>query len=185
MSIITIILIALGLATDAFAVSIASGVIIKRLNITHALRIALSFGLFQAFMPIIGWLAGITLRNFIAGTDHWIAFGLLTFIGCKMIYESTKIEKIEKEFDPLNFYVLMLLSIATSIDALAVGLSLSLLKIFIVTPSIIIGGVTFLLCLAGVYIGEKFGHFFEKKIEIFGGIILIGIGIKILLQHLF
>jgi len=184
MSIITILFIAFGLSMDAFAISITSGLIIKRLKITHALRIAFFFGLFQAIMPIIGWLAGITLKNFIAGTDHWIAFGLLSFIGCKMIYESTKMERNEKEFDPLNTYVLLLLSIATSVDALAVGLSLSLLKILIVTPAVIIGIVTFLLCLIGVYIGDKFGHFFERKIEVFGGLVLIGIGIKILIQHL-
>jgi len=184
MSIVTILFIAFGLSMDAFAISITSGLIIKRLKITHALRIAFSFGLSQAIMPIIGWLAGITLKNFIAGTDHWIAFGLLSFIGCKMIYESTKMNKNEKEFDPLNIYVLLLLSIATSIDALAVGLSLSLLKIVIITPALIIGIVTFLLCLIGVYIGDKFGHFFERKIEVIGGLVLIGIGIKILIQHL-
>ncbi len=164
MGIITILFIAIGLSMDAFAISITSGLIIKRLKLTHALKIALSFGIFQAIMPIIGWLAGITLKNFIAGTDHWIAFGLLSFIGCKMIYESTKMEKNEKEFDPLNTYVLLLLSIATSVDALAVGLSLSLLKILIITPAMIIGIVTFLLCLIGVYVGDKFGHFFERKI---------------------
>ena len=184
MSIITIFFIAFGLSMDAFAISITSGLIIKRLKITYALRIAFFFGLFQAIMPIIGWLAGITLKNFISGTDHWIAFGLLSFIGCKMIYESTKMERNEKGFDPLNTYVLLLLSIATSVDALAVGLSLSLLKILIITPAVIIGIVTFLLCLIGVYIGDKFGHFFERKIEVVGGLVLIGIGIKILIQHL-
>lgn len=184
MDIITTILIALGLAMDAFAVSITSGIAIKHLKINHALRIAEFFGLFQAFMPLIGWLAGISLMNYISGIDHWIAFGLLAFIGCKMIYESTKIEDSEKETNPLNLYVLLLLSIATSIDALAVGVSFAFLQTAIVTPMIIIGTITFALSFIGVFIGDKSGHLFENKIEIAGGLILIGIGIKILIEHL-
>jgi len=184
MDIITIIAIAVGLAMDAFAVSITSGITIKRLKINHALRIAASFGAFQAFMPVIGWLAGLGLISFISGIDHWIAFGLLVFIGCKMIYESIKIESREDKSNPLNFYVLLMLSVATSIDALAVGLSFAFLKISIATPIIIIGTVTFLLSFLGVFAGNKFGHLFENKIEIAGGIVLIGIGLKILVEHL-
>ena len=186
MSLITIIFIAFGLALDAFAVSIASGVTIKELRINQALKVALSFGLFQAFMPLIGWLAGLTLRDFISGIDHWVAFTLLSLIGLKMIYESLKLESNDKKkgMDPLNIYVLLILSIATSIDALAVGLSFAFLKIFIVTPVIIIGIITFLLSLLGIAIGKRLGHFFEKKIEIVGGLVLIGIGIKILIEHL-
>jgi len=184
MDIITIIAIAVGLAMDAFAVSITSGITIKRLKINHALRIAAFFGSFQAFMPVIGWLAGLGLISFISGIDHWIAFGLLVFIGCKMIYESIKIESREDKSNPLNFYVLLMLSVATSIDALAVGLSFAFLKISIATPIIIIGAVTFLLSFLGVFAGNKFGHFFENKIEIVGGIVLIGIGLKILVEHL-
>lgn len=184
MHLITIIFIAFGLAMDAFAVSIASGIAIKNLSINKALKISLSFGLFQAFMPVIGWLAGLSLIDLISKIDHWVAFGLLALVGCKMIYESFKIEEAEKAFDPLNFYVLLLLSIATSIDALAVGLSFAILKVIIVRPVIIIGIVTFVLSLLGVFIGKKVGHFFEKKIEILGGIILIGIGITILIEHL-
>jgi putative Mn2+ efflux pump MntP len=184
MDIITTLFIAFGLAMDAFAVSITSGITIKNLRINHALRIAAFFGLFQAVMPVIGWLAGLSLLEYISGVDHWIAFALLAFIGCKMIYESTKIEASERETDPLNVYVLLMLSIATSIDALTVGVSFAFLKIFIATPIIVIGTITFLLSLLGVYIGDKTGHFFENKIEIAGGIILIGIGIRILLEHL-
>ena len=184
-NILSILLISTGLAMDAFAVSITSGITIRRLRIRHALRIALFFGLFQSLMPIIGWLSGIALKDFIAGVDHWIAFGLLSIIGCKMIYESFKLEPTENKIDPLNIYVLFILSIATSIDALAVGLSLSFLEVAIVLPAIIIGIVTFLLSFLGVYIGNKVGHFFERKIEIIGGLILIGIGIKILIEHLF
>lgn len=184
MSIISILLIAFGLSMDAFAVSITSGITIKNLQIKNALKIALYFGGFQALMPIIGWLSGIGLRNFISTFDHWIAFGLLTFIGGKMIYESFQIEQIEKETNPLNSYVLLMLAIATSIDALAVGVSLSFLNVFIITPAIIIGIVTFILSFIGTLIGDKCGHFFEKKIEILGGVVLIGIGVKIVLEHL-
>jgi len=169
---------------DAFAVSITSGITIKRLHINHALKIALFFGLFQAFMPIIGWLAGLSLRDYISAIDHWIAFGLLSFIGCKMIYESITVQSNKKEINPLNVYVLLVLSVATSIDALAVGISFAFLKVSIVTPVIIIGTVTFLLSYLGVYIGDRIGHFFENKIEIAGGFLLIGMGIKILVEGL-
>jgi putative Mn2+ efflux pump MntP len=184
MSLITIIFVAFGLAMDAFAVSIASGFAIKNLKLNKALKIAFSFGLFQAFMPLLGWLAGLSLRNFISEIDHWIAFGLLSLIGIRMIYESLKLEAKAKEIDPLNPYVLLVLSIATSIDALAVGLTFAFLKVVIVTPVVIIGAVTFLLSLLGILIGNKLGHFFEKKIEFIGGLILIAIGIKILIEHL-
>jgi len=184
MDIISIIFIAFGLAMDAFAVSITSGITIKFLKINNALKIATFFGLFQVIMPIIGWLAGLSFRNIISGFDHWIAFGLLIIIGGKMIYESTKIELNNKKIDPLNIYVLLILSFATSVDALAVGLSLSFLKVFIVLPAVIIGIITFLLSIFGVYFGNKFGHYFEKKFEIIGGLVLIGIGIKILMEHL-
>lgn len=169
---------------DAFAVSITNGITIKYLRINNALKIAIFFGSFQAFMPLVGWLAGLSLRDFISGIDHWIAFGLLSLIGCKMIYESIKIKSSEKKVDPLNVYVLLMLSLATSIDALAVGVSFAFLKISIVTPIIVIGIVTFLLSFLGVFVGNKSGHFFENKIEIIGGLILIGIGIKILVEHL-
>ena len=184
MPFITILLTAIGLAMDTFAVSIASGMTIKKSRLRHAIRMALSFGIFQAVMPVIGWLAGWGINGFIEHIDHWIAFGLLSFIGIKMIYESTKLEKMEERNEYLAFGTLMLLSLATSIDALAIGLTFAFLHIYIVTPVIIIGAVTFSLSLAGVYIGDKFGHFFEKRIEALGGVVLIAIGIKILLQHL-
>jgi putative Mn2+ efflux pump MntP len=184
MDMITIILIALGLAMDAFTVSITSGFALRSLKIRHAFRIAVFFGLFQAVMPGIGWLTGNNLRGFISGVDHWIAFGLLSIIGCKMIFESTQMRSNGKEIDPLNIYVLLILSVATSVDALAVGLSLSFLNISIVTPAIIIGMITFLLSFLGVILGNRFGHIFENKIEIVGGLILIGIGAKILFEHL-
>ena len=184
MDIITILFIAVGLSMDAFAVSITSGLTIKNLKVNNAFKIAIFFGSFQAIMPLIGWLAGLSVRNFISGIDHWIAFGLLSFVGGKMIYESLSTKPTAKENNPLNLYVLLVLSVATSIDALAVGLSLSFLNISIAMPVVIIGVVTFFLSFLGVFIGDRFGHFFEKKMEIIGGLILVGIGIKIVIEHL-
>lgn len=184
MSSITILFIAFGLAMDAFAVSISSGVSMTLLKIKHAFRIALFFGIFQALMPILGWLAGMGAKEFISGIDHWVAFGLLFAVGIKMIYESFKIKKAQDVSEMMGIKLLLILSVATSIDALAVGLSLSLLKVAIIMPSIIIGIVTFCLSFIGVIIGKKIGHFFESRIEIAGGLILIAIGIKILIEHM-
>jgi len=184
MDIITVVLIAFGLAMDAFAVSITSGATIKHLRINNALKIAAFFGSFQAFMPMIGWLAGLGLRDFILGVDHWIAFVLLSLIGFKIIYESTKLHSSEREVAPISVYVLLTLSIATSIDALAVGVSFAFLKVAIATPIIVIGTVTFLLSFLGASVGHRIGHFFENKIATVGGLILISIGIKILVEHL-
>jgi putative Mn2+ efflux pump MntP len=182
---LTIIIIAVGLAMDAFVVSIVSGGAYRQLQVRHALRMALFFGAFQAFMPLIGSLAGLTLREYIARYDHWIAFGLLAAVGGKMIYESLKIKSVEENPDPSNILVLLVLSVATSIDALAVGITLSLLAGSIIVAVIIIGLMTFFLSYLGVYIGKRFGHFFESKMEALGGVILIGIGTKILIEHLF
>jgi len=184
MNIVTITILAFGLAMDAFAVSITSGLAIKKLHINNALKIAVFFGSFQAVMPLIGWLAGNSLKDYISGIDHWIIFVLLSLIGCKMIYGSMKGTSNKKKINPLNFSVLLVLSITTSIDALAVGVSFSLINVFFLPPIIIIGMVTFLLSFVGVYIGNTAGHFFENKIEIAGGAILIGIGIKILIEHM-
>jgi putative Mn2+ efflux pump MntP len=184
MSGFTVVSIAFGLAMDAFAVSVTSGFTIKKLHIRHALRIAAFFGAFQALMPLVGWLAGLGFRDLISGIDHWVAFGLLGFIGLKMIYESTRMGPDDRTTDPLNIIVLLMLSVATSMDALAVGLSLSLLNVSIISPAVIIGVITFALSFLGVYVGDRFGHFFERKIEAAGGLVLIGIGAKILLEHL-
>ena len=184
MDILTMVLIAIGLAMDSLAVSITSGLEMRELKISKALKIAIFFGLFQALMPVVGWLAGLSLTDLISGIDHWIAFALLSLIGCKMIYESIRLESREKVIDPMNVYLLLMLSIATSIDALAVGITFAFLEVSIVTPIIIIGVVTFLLSLLGVFVGNKVGHLFEKKIGIAGGLILIGIGIRILIEHL-
>ena len=170
---------------DAFVVSIVSGSAYRQLHVRHALRMALFFGAFQAFMPLIGSLAGMTLKEHIVHWDHWIAFGLLAAVGGKMIYESFKIRPDGENRDPSNLLVLLVLSVATSIDALAVGITLSLIADSILVAAGIIGSVTFILSYLGVQIGKRFGHFFESKIEAFGGIILIAIGTKILFEHLF
>jgi len=183
MGFVTIVVIAVGLAMDAFAVSIVSGATYKKLHVRHALRMAGFFGGFQALMPIIGYLAGMTVREYASAWDHWIAFGLLAGVGGKMIYESFKIEEAEKQRNPANIIVLLILSVATSIDALAIGVTLSMVANAVVTAAIIIGVITFGLSLVGVYVGKRFGHFFENKIEIAGGLILIGIGVKIVLEH--
>lgn len=181
MSYITVLSLAFALAMDAFAVSVASGAAFRDLHIAHTLRIALFFGIFQAIMPLIGYLAGQQIEHIISSYDHWVAFVLLITIGIKMIYEAFKIDKPVK--NPAQISILLVLSIATSIDALAVGLTLSILDVSIILDIAIIGVITFVLSLIGVQIGKKIGHLFEGKIEIIGGIILIIIGLKILLQH--
>ena len=184
MAIITIILIAVGLAMDALAVSIVSGATFRELRIRHALQIALFFGGFQAVMPLIGSLAGLTLKQHMAAYDHWVAFGLLAAVGAKMIYESFRIKSAEKRHDPSDILTLLVLSVATSIDALAIGVTLSFITTSIAAAVTIIGLVTFALSYVGVFIGKRLGHFFENKIEIAGGIILMVIGLKILAEHL-
>ena len=184
MDMVSVIFIACGLAMDAFAVSVASGFAEKKLRFRYAFKIAFFFGLFQAVMPVVGWLMGFGLRGYIAEVDHWIAFGLLALVGGKMIYESFKLKEAENSSSPHGIYVLLLLSIATSIDALAIGISLTLINVPIIMPAIVIGIVTFIFSYSGVYIGNRFGHFFERKIEALGGVILIGIGLKILIEHL-
>ena len=185
MNLITIIVIAIGLAMDAFAVSIATGATYKKTGSNHAFRMAFAFGGFQAIMPVVGWLAGLTLKEFIKNYDHWIAFILLVFIGSKMIYESFKIKRVQQQTDALSAAVLLGLALATSIDALAIGITFSfLLAGSLAVAVIIIGLITFILSYVGFYIGKSFGHFFETGIEAIGGLILIGIGTKILLEHL-
>lgn len=181
---ISILMIALALAMDAFAVSISSGVSQKEVSMRRALLMAGFFGMFQALMPVLGWLSGRWAIELIQAFDHWIAFGLLLFIGGKMIHEGIQTDG-QPATNPFKLRVLLMLSLSTSIDALAVGVSLSFLKTEILTPALMIGLITFLLSFFGVYIGKIFGHIFEKKLEIIGGLILMGIGIKILVEHLF
>lgn len=182
---LNIIGIAIGLSMDAFAVSVTNGMVIKNFRFRHALRMALFFGIFQAIMPILGWSAGLTFAEYIKDYDHWIAFLLLTIIGGKMIWESRELE--ECDFSKKNcthLPTLIILSIATSIDALAAGLSFAMLNQPMIEPVLIIGFITFIVCLIGAKLGDRFGHLFENKVELAGGIILILIGVKILIEHL-
>ncbi|MCW4005334.1 MAG: manganese efflux pump MntP family protein [Candidatus Bathyarchaeota archaeon] len=179
----TIVFIALGLAMDAFAVSIASGVSIKGQRRKTGLLLAASFSFFQMFMPVIGYFVGVHFSSLIMEFDHWIAFGLLAFIGCKMIYDSTKKDDTPQS-GQLKLSLLLTLSVATSIDALMVGLSFAFLQTSLLAPIAAIGAVTFSLSCIGFFFGNYLGSKFGDKIKIVGGLILIAIGIQILLEHL-
>lgn len=168
---------------DSFSVAITKGFTsTKTKMLSEALKIGFFFGTFQAVMPIIGWLAGLGITDLVSNSDHWIAFGLLTIIGARMIYESVTSES-KKIASSSSLKVLVMLSIATSIDALAVGLSLSFLEETILIPAIVIGVTTFSLSFLGSYIGKKLGNYSER-IGVLGGLILILIGVRILLEHL-
>jgi putative Mn2+ efflux pump MntP len=154
------------------------------MKVSKAVRVGIFFGTFQALMPVLGWLAGLSVADLIAAVDHWVAFALLAIIGSKMIIESVRLESREKQRDPMNVYLLLTLAVATSIDAFAVGITFALLDVSIVTPIVVIGVVTFSMSFLGVYLGNRVGHLFERRIEIVGGLILIGIGLRILIEHL-
>jgi putative Mn2+ efflux pump MntP len=181
---LTIILIAFGLAMDAFAVSIANGIIIKTKRRKSALLTAGFFGGFQMLMPAIGWFAGLNLESFITAIDHWLAFGLLAFIGSKMIYDGIKKDKDEKTDPTLKLHSLLILSIATSIDALMVGFSFAFLQTDILLPIIVIGAITFALSFFGFFFGCSLEKICGNKIKIVGGLILVAIGLRILLEHI-
>ena len=168
---------------DTLAVSVASGAAIKGLDFHYAFKFALLFGAFQATMLLAGWLTGLTIKQYVENFSHWIAFGLLTAIGIKMIYESALL-KDKRESPPLGILILLSLAFATSIDALSVGISFSLLHYTIILPVLILGVVTFSVSLAGIYIGEHYGSLYEKKMALLGGIILIMIGIVNIIQYL-
>lgn len=187
MPFLTITGIAIALAMDAFAVSISYGCKAHIMTPGNTIKIALFFGLFQAFMPVIGWFAGSAFTSIINSFSHWVAFVILLYIGIKMIHEGLKSDQNSQtscanEFK-LNYKKLFLLSVATSIDALAVGLSLALIDYPIAVPAIIIGIVTFIFSYIGVKMGCTLNGLFGKKVEIFGGIILILIGIKVVIEH--
>jgi len=182
--IVTFILIGIGLSFDSFAVSISCGLMKREMKFAQAIYIAFFLAFFQAAFPVIGWLIGSTLKNIIASVDHWIAFGLLAFIGIKMIMEGTKKDGTLSDFDPLKFSVLIGLSVATSIDALVVGLSFGFLDMPILFPAIIIGIVTFIASMLGMLFGKNIPAKRSRQSLILGGVILISIGIKILVEHL-
>ena len=183
MDLLTTILIAVGLAMDAFAVSIAKGMAISRQRRKFALLLGGFFGGFQMLMPAIGWLVGLSFKDIIMGVDHWIAFGLLAFIGAKMIYDSTRKDSDKKD-ESLRLHSILILAIATSIDALMVGLSFAFLNTSILEPILVIGLITFMLSVTGFFFGCGLGRVFGNKIKIVGGLILIAIGLRILLEHI-
>jgi len=183
MEFFTITLIALSLAVDSFAASFSGGTKLKVPKVKTALKVALLFGIFQGTMPIIGWFAGTRIKELITNVDHWIAFGLLLAVGSKMIYEAVHSEK--RDFNLLSNKTVIILSIATSIDALAVGISFAFLKAPILISALTIGIITIILSFAGVLLGCKLRKMFTNQIEIIAGTILILIGLKILFQHLF
>lgn len=183
MGAIEILLISIGLAMDAFAVSVCKGLAMKKMSWKKAIIIGLYFGAFQAIMPTIGFSLGTTFERFITNVDHWIAFILLVGIGINMVKEAFNKES-ENRNDNVDVKTMLVLSIATSIDALAIGITFACLKIHIVMPVITIGLITFIISVIGVKIGNRFGDKYEKKAEIMGGVILILLGIKILLEHL-
>lgn len=184
MGIVEIILIGLGLAMDAFAVSVCKGLSMKKLNWKKAIIIGLYFGIFQMLMPIIGYSLGTAFEGFVTSVDHWIAFILLLIIGGKMIAEAFGNGDNENCNDNVDFKTMIVLAIATSIDALAVGITFAFLQTNIILASSIIGIITFFVSLIGVKIGNRFGNVYEKKAEFVGGLILVIIGLKILLEHL-
>ena len=185
---LTLFLIGVGLALDAFAVSVCKGLAMRKVNPRQAVVIGTFFGGFQALMPLIGWLLGNRFEKYIKGIDHWIAFILLGIIGGKMLVEALKEDDEEEEVKcndgHLDIKEMFILAIATSIDALAVGITFAFLDYPVAEAVTIIGVTTFIISVAGVYIGNFFGSRYKKRAEIVGGIILVLIGCKILLEHL-
>jgi len=185
MGLIEIILIAIGLSMDAFAVSITLGLSVQKLNVKQLLLPGIYFGLFQAIMPLIGYIAGINFAGKIQYLDHWVAFLLLGFIGGKMIKDSFSKKEEKANESSFLFMSMLLLAIATSIDALAVGITFSFFNVNVFKTIIIIGLITFFISIVGVKIGYIFGAKYKSKAEFIGGIILIIIGLRILVEHLF
>lgn len=186
MGIWELLILAIGLAMDAFAVSICKGLAMERVTVEKAGIVGLYFGIFQAGMPLLGYFIGMQFQSIIVSVDHWIAFSLLLVLGVKMIYESllSKGEAAGEEEAELGPRVMLPLAVATNIDALAVGVSLAFLQVSVVRAVTLIGVITLVLSMAGVKLGHMFGGKFRSKTEVLGGVILIAIGTKILLEHL-
>ncbi|MCI6673514.1 MAG: manganese efflux pump MntP family protein [Spirochaetaceae bacterium] len=189
MGIVAFVAFGVSLSMDAFAISMVKGLTMKKLSWGWTLVIALFFGGFQFLMPVAGYLLGVQFQSYITAIDHWIAFVLLAFIGGKMIWESLhectcEKRQEEQELEHLDIKELFILAIATSIDALAVGITFAFLSVNIIEASLVIGIVTFIICVGGVLIGHLFGTKFEKGAQILGGTVLVLMGLKILLEHL-
>ena len=185
MEFLSIFFIAVGLAADCFAVAFSGSISMRTLSFLQVFRVSLSFGIFQALMPVLGWLAGRTVVELIEGYDHWLAFILLALVGSRMIWESFRSRDGRREnTDITKGFLLLTLSVATSIDALAVGLAFAFMKINIAVASFTIGVIAFVATVIGFLLGRKAGHLIGRRAEAIGGMILIGIGIKILLEHI-
>ncbi|MFC1991542.1 manganese efflux pump MntP family protein [Chloroflexota bacterium] len=185
LGILSILFIALGLSADCFAVALSGSVSMGSVSLIQKLRTSLTFGFFQALMPVLGWLAGRTVVNLIADYDHWVAFSLLAFIGIKMIWESTRNKENHNKIDITRGFILLTLAVATSIDALAVGLTFAFLEVSIALASSVIGIVAFIVTMLSFAIGRKAGELIGKRAETIGGVILIIIGLRVLLTHIF
>ena len=183
MSLMELFLLAVGLSMDAFAVSVCKGLSVRKATVKHALCVGLYFGGFQALMPLIGYLLGTQFESVITSVDHWIAFGLLAFIGGNMIREALGREE-EKLDDSFSFKTMMTLAVATSIDALAMGVTFAFLRVDIVPAVLLIGATTFVLSAVGLKVGNVFGAKYKARAEQFGGVVLVLMGLKILLEHL-
>lgn len=182
MGLITLFFLAIGLCFDTFAVSVSSGLLRKEIVFWQAVRIAFFLAIFQAIMPVLGWLGGITIKEWIEPFDHWVALGILTILGVKMLIESLKASD-EKNINPLDIKVIISMALATSIDAFAVGISFAIIEVNMILAVLIIGSVTFIASMLGILFGKKTGSHFGQKMEIIGGLILIAIGIKIVIEH--
>jgi putative Mn2+ efflux pump MntP len=176
--------VALGLAMDAFAVAIVAGLTLKTVTPRHVFRLAFHFGLFQFLMPILGWAVGYGLSTYVATYDHWLAFGLLSYVGGKMLVEAWRGESVHSHLDPTRGFLLVTLSVATSIDALAVGLSMAFLKVSVWMPAVVIGLVAAALTALGIHFGQRLGQRVGRWAEAAGGSVLLLIGAKILVTHL-
>jgi len=179
----SIVLIAMGLAMDAFSVATVTGFVLKKVTLSQASRMSVSFGSFHVLMPMLGWYFGATIVRFVADYDHWVAFLLLAFVGGRMIYGATKETKLDGS-KILNGLNLLLFSIVVSIDALAIGLTFYLEAVAILVPVLIAGITTALFTLIGLFVGSKTGRLFGKNVELMGGLILIAIGLRIVITHM-
>ena len=185
MSWLTLLLLALALAMDAFAVAIVSGLALNPLHGRQVFRLSFHFGLFQAIMPALGWAAGSAIQRYISQFDHWVAFGLLAFVGGRMILGAVREQpEAAATTDPTSGLTLVMLSIATSIDALAVGLSLAMIGSPILTPALVIGIVAAAATAAGMLLGRRIGSLWGKRVELAGGLVLVAIGARILVEHI-
>jgi len=185
MGMVSLLAVAAALAMDAFAVAIVAGLTLNPMTGRHVFRLAFHFGLFQALMPVVGWAGGMGIHRYLADVDHWIAFGLLGFVGGKMLLGALR-GREEKRLtnDPTSGWELVVLSLATSIDAFAVGLSLAMVGSTIVIPAVVIGVVAAGFTTAGMFLGRRIGALWGKRFEFVGGLILVSIGVKIVIEHM-